>query len=128
MFGDKTSYWHYSGRLSSDCSLTVIVIIFGKSQSCMRHHGWRKKEKLQFSFFWSLKSAFLMFFESKYKRNWTLYDEHEGWNRGDSTPRPFVHSGPFFQKRTSHSNTKYSITSINKDVNIRGISKDVKAL
>ena len=41
-----------------------------------------------------------------------LCNEPEGSEREDSLLPPNLHGGPFFQKRISHSNTKYSITNI----------------
>ena len=80
-FDDKTTCWHYSGFLSRACSLTVIMITF-----FLYMPPWvMQKKTVHFSFTWSFKSAFLMF-ESRYKRNWTLYYEPKVSERGDSAP------------------------------------------
>ena len=64
-------------------------------------------QELRFSFFWSFENAFLMLSQSKWKRNWILCHEREGWERRDFAPLPLVQGGPFFQKQISHSNRKY---------------------
>ena len=77
---------------------------------CTTMAGARGWGGMHFSLSWSLKVEFLMLFESKYKRKWMLCNEPEFSEREDSWPT--LHGGPFFQKRISHSNTKYSITNI----------------
>ena len=78
---------------------------------CMRYHGWCRKKNMDFNFPWNPKKAILMLFENKYKRNWIVCHEREGWERGDSAQLQ-----PTCIRRTlfsiSHANTKYTITSI----------------
>ena len=115
--GHKTTCSRYGELLSWACSFTVIVIIFRLFLFFIIFFllyalPWLVQEKnMDFNFPWNPKKAILMLFENKYKRNWIVCHEREGWERGDSTQlQPTCIRWTLFS--ISHANTKYTITSI----------------
>ena len=95
------NFWGQGSFLKISAKIPFFFFI-GDKTACWHYSGLLSRAY----------NLIVMLFEIKYKRNWILRHEREGWE-GEVPPccRQLVNGGPFFQKRISHS-TKYSRTNI----------------